>query len=276
MKKNRDFIFYNEWEQTDRAAKDALSDICDRIEASDNLKQRIESRIESVSVKEEHYMKRISMKKVIIGVAAACLMVGTVCIAGSGMKIYIGGTSAVPDYREIEELKKVEAEAGFEVKAVSDFTNGFTMDGIHIGDLELQNEAGQTESKGKDVKVMYQKNDELIMLSVRKIFDTESEEGLMNETTPDKTLQVGDTRVVFTQTTNKFVPPDYELTEEDKANMEKEDYNLAYGSSEVEINQGYHAIWVEDGIVYSFYGSDLSLSPDDMLGMAKEVIESEK
>lgn len=274
MKKNANTIFHKKWERSDRMTKDTLTDICERIEASDELKRQIDCRIERVSEKEEHYMKRISMKKVIIGVAVACLAVGTVGIAGSGMKSYIGGTSARADYTEFKDLEKAETEVGIETNAVSKFSNGFTFDGIYIGDLAIQNEAGQEEGNEKEMKIMYRKSNETIMFNARRLFDVESAEGLMNEVTPDKSLQVGDTLAVFVQTTNKFVPPDYELTEEDKANMEKENYNLAYGSSEVEVNQGYHVKWIENGILYSFYGSDLSISPDEMLKMAKEVIES--
>lgn len=274
MKKNRDTIFRKKCDQTDRTVKDALTGICEHIEASDSLKQQIDSRIEGISVKEEYCMKHISIKKVVIGVAAACLVVGTVCIAGSGIRMYKGGTSSIPNYTKFEDLNKAEGEVGYEIKAVSSFYNQFAMEGIHIGDLAVQNEAGQTEAAEKEINIEYQKNGESIMFGARKIFDMENAEEMMRERTPDKTLQAGETKVVFTETTNKFVPPDYELTDEDKANMEKEDFNLAYGSSEVKINKGYHVMWIEDGIVYTLYGADLSISPEEMLGMAKEVIES--
>ena len=61
-----------EWQQAERVVKDTLQDIGKKIEASDSLKQRVDFQLEN-RLKEEHKMKHMSMKKVIIGVAAACL-----------------------------------------------------------------------------------------------------------------------------------------------------------------------------------------------------------
>lgn len=74
--------------------------------------------------------------------------------------------------------------------------------------------------------------------------------------------------------TYKAVPPDYELTEEDKENMESDNFQLGYGSQEVEVRQYYATIWVKDGKVYDLGGFDLSISADEMLNMAKEIVES--
>lgn len=274
--KKRKFYFCKKWEQTDEAARDALSGICGRIEASDNLKRRIDCRIESVSVKEEHYMKRISAKRVLIGVAAACLLVGTVGIAGSGIKSYFGSGSIIPDYKNFEELAQAEAQVGYEIKAIENFSNGFKMQGIHIIDFAIQNEAGQTEAEQKELSISYKKGSDKLSFSGRKLMDMENPDEILNFRAPDQSLQVNGSQIIYMETTNKFVPPDYELTEEDKANMEKDNFNLAYGSDEVDINKGYYTGWIENGVIYTFYGADLSISPDEMLNMAKEVIENGK
>lgn len=76
------------------------------------------------------------------------------------------------------------------------------------------------------------------------------------------------------QQTKKAVPPDYELTKEDKKNMESDNFQLAYGFQEVEVQQYYATIWVKDGKVYDLGGFDLSISAGEMLNMAKESVES--
>lgn len=263
--------------KTDEAVKQALSGICERIEASDGLKRQIDSRIENRLVKEAHHMKHLSIKKVVIGVAAACLVVGTVCIAGSGMKMYSSGGSSIPDYTKYEDLGKAEKEAGYEIQAVDQFGNGYALDGIHVNDMSIQNEAGQTEDSEKEIIIKYTKGGETIRLFARKILPMEDETELIKNTDSGKTVKAGETELVFSQVTNKFVPPDYELTEEDKKNMERDDFNLAYGSSEVEMDQSYHVSWIKDGIIYSIMGFNLSnVTPDEMLDMAKEIVESGK
>ena len=287
MKKQENIIFHKEWEQSEQTIKSALKGICEHVEASEKLKQRIDLQIqqsipgaarqsgeekERSNLMENNRRRKWSVKKVIIGTAAACLAVGTVCIAGSGLKMYYSSGSNIPNYTSFADLAKAETEAGYEVDAVETFENGFAAEGIHLNDMWIENEAGQSEGKEKEISIDYRKGNENITFFARKLMESENAEQLLHGRTPDKQLQAGDVSVIFTQTTNKFVPADYELTEEDKKNMESEDFNLAYGSSEVQINQGYHVLWIENNILYTLYGTDLSISPEEMLHMAEEMI----
>ena len=266
MKRNANFISY----EGECEIKKTLYDIGERIEASDDLKKRIDCQLGNVPVKEEQNMKHLSIKKVMIGVAAACLLIGTVGIASSGARYWTSGSSAIADYTEFTDIAKVEAEVGYPVDAVEKFSNGFEFKGINVGTLEVHNEAGQVEDKTKEIYIRYQKGGKEIFNSIHKMFTDET----ASEKIPDKTLRVGEIEVAYNQYTYKFVPVDYELTEEDKKNMERDDYEISYGSDKVEI-QHYAAIsWVKDGIRYGMGAFDLSLSADEMLNMAKEVIES--
>ena len=51
------------------------------------------------------------------------------------------------------------------------------------------------------------------------------------------------TELCFYKLTNKFVPADYELTEEDKKAQEDGNFNLAYGSDKVEVMTSYTVEW---------------------------------
>lgn len=289
MKKQENIIFHKEWEQSEQTIKSAFESICEHVEASEKLKQRIDQQIqqsipkaarqsgeekERSNLMENNRRRKWSVKKVIIGTAAACLAVGTVCIAGSGLKMYYSNGSNIPNYTSFADLAKAETEAGYEVDAVEMFENGFAAEGIHLNDMRIENEAGQLEGKEKEISIDYKKGNENITFFARKLMESENPEQLLYGRTPDKQLQAGDVSVIFTRMTNKFVPADYELTEEDKKNMESEDFNLAYGSSEVQINQGYHVLWIENNILYTLYGTDLSISPEEMIHMAEEVIEN--
>lgn len=280
MRKNMSRISYKENKEQkagDEEIRKALHGIVKHMEASDSLKMRIDRCISEESAKEDVKMKHFNMKKVIIGAAAACLLVGTVSVAGSGLKSYIIGSPAFPQYTKYEDVEKAEAEVGYEAKVISDFSNGFQFKGIIIANSSVMNEAGETEESKKEMNIEYEKNGEKVALYTHKLFQDEiAHMAEIEARTYDKTLQIGEIEVGFNQITNKFVPPDYELTEEDKANMENPNYNFAYGSKEVEINQGFSTYWIEGGIVYNLYGVDLSISGDEMLQMAKEIIENGK
>ena len=66
----------------------------------------------------------------------------------------------------------------------------------------------------------------------------------------------------------------YELTEEDKINQQKENYNISVGTDQVEIQRVTHVMWKKNGISYDLFGYDLDLSAEEMLDMAEEVLNA--
>lgn len=259
------------WQMEEGLLKNSLQNIGGRIEASDSLKQRIDDQVESRSMKEERRMKHMSIKKVMIGVAAACLAVGMVTVAGKGLISISGHSSSIPDYTKFEDLEKAETKIGYSIDAVENFSNGFQFEDVRIVERIAKNEAGEKLGEQKGVSIGYTKGKDELAVYVSKLFPGETSFSYMDW---DKTLTVGDITVGYSKNTYKAVPPDYELTEEDKANMEKGHFQLAYGTEQVEISQSYCVGWVKDGIQYSINGFDLSQSGDELLNMAKEIIES--
>lgn len=283
MKKSGNYISYEKRDRTDEKVKAHLHGMGERIEASEELKKRIDVQIrewdrktETKMKKEERTMGRFNMKKVAAGVAAACLLVGTVCIAGSGIKSITSSSSStkIPDYKEFADLPKAEAEAGFEADVVEKFSNGFALTGIRIGEITVRNEAGQETGKEKDIRLDYVKGGDSINLHVRKLFPGESEEERFDGGRYGRKAQAGDVTIYYSTFTQKSVPVDYELTEEDKAGMESGTLNVGYGTSEIEIDQFSCAGWVKDGKLYEISGFNLPVDADGLLGMAQEVVES--
>ena len=70
----------------------------------------------------------------------------------------------------------------------------------------------------------------------------------------------------------KFVPTDYELTDEDKENMEKPGYEICYGSDEVEINRCSGFIFEYESQTYNMLGFDSRLTDDEWFNMAEELL----
>lgn len=275
LKEVKNRLFHSKWKILDSQISDTFHVIDNRLEVSDKMKQEIDIKIMNARAEEEKYMKHISVKKLVIGVMAACLAVGTIGIAGSGIKNYVSHGMSFPDYTKFEDLSKAEETVGFSVKAVEEFSNGYQANGIFISDISILNEADQIEGEGKDLSIEYKKGSEQISLGTRKIFPTENANSMLDASSADKTMQCGDVTVIFKNITNKFVPPSYELTQEDKQNMELDNYNIAFGSQEVEIDISSHVAWIQDGIFYDLFGFNLTTTPDEMLQMAKEVIENE-
>lgn len=257
----------------DALIKDALQNTGTRIVASESLKQRIDFQIADRSAKEGHKMKRMNMKKVVLGVAAACVMVGTIAIAGSGVVSYMGHGSSIPDYTKFEDMGKAESEIGYSVGCVESFSNGFDMKGIHIIETVLQDESGQTLGEKKSLEITYSKGGEEMDVYCKKLLPVE-EADIMEIGEYDRTLETGGITMGYTSSMYKAVPPDYEPTEEDKKAMESGRLQIGDGSAEIETSQYSRVVWVKDGIRYELMGFNVSLNADEMLQMAQEMVEN--
>lgn len=275
MENKKDCIIHEDWDEKDEAVKETLYGMSRQVSASESLKRRIDSSLLEAEKGRERSMKKFGIKKVMIGVAAACLVLGMAGMAGSGLKSYVGSSSAYPNYTSFEDLHKAQEEVGYRIDAVETFSNGYELSGITIAKVAIQNEAGQKEEEQKEIDIMYKKPGSRNMeLSVRKLFASEDEESLLQISPDDKVQQYRNITLVLRKSTYKFVPEDYELTPEDERAMEQGDLEISYGVPEVEVVDYSFVMWIKDGISYNLFGSDLTLTDGDMFDMAKDIIES--
>ncbi len=252
------------WEEK---IKNVLALECDGITASRDLKDRIDRQILE-SQKEAGNMKKFSMKKLVIGVAAGCLLVSGGAFA-TGHAVSLSTHSFLGDaYRSYSDLGKAEEKLGYTVDAVEGFSNGYRFEKMSVDEWQGDDAAGDTVCTFKQLDISYGRTgDEGISLYARRPI-----EAPVRDTTPDAVRQVGDVTIYYDVTTFKFVPPNYELTDEDRANLDKPDYSISYGSDKVEVQQSYEVTWDKDGIYYMLLGFDLPLSADEMFDMAEEVM----
>ena len=89
---------------------------------------------------------------------------------------------------------------------------------------------------------------------------------------PDAVLVIEGIEVKYYLDTYKWVPSEYELTEQDKKNMEKDNYFISMGASKVSENQVSGVSWVQDGIYYHIGNVYGKTEPEVMFQMAEELI----
>ena len=95
------------------------------------------------------------------------------------------------------------------------------------------------------------------------------------EQKPDEVKIIEGIEVEYYLSTYKWVPVDYELTEEDKKNMEKDNYFISDGASEISENLVSGVSWVQDGIYYHIGNVHGKTEPEVLFQMAEELILSE-
>ena len=216
-------------------------------------------------------MSRINMKKIAVSVAAACLLISGSVFAGNVSGVIMSGSS-VPEYKTYAEMGKAEKKIGYSADYVESFYKGYRFTGASVTYIKMQDDNKNTIHTVKGLDVEYEKAGQTALtLTIEQSWG----EDLWKNRTPDAVRTCGNTTMRYYVTTNKYVPLDYELTDEDRANMQKENYNLGVGSDSVIINQSMNVRWEKDGVWYELFGFDVSLSSDEMFDMAEQIINAE-
>lgn len=253
-----------DWEEK---IKNVLALECDGITAPRDLKDRIDEQIRE-SQKEAGYMKKLSVKKLVIGVAVGCLLVSGGAFAAGRVASLSSHHNVLDAYRSYGDMDKAQAELGYSADTVESFSNGYSFDKMFVDDVNGTDADGNVLYTFKDLNISYEKSGEkTVWLDASKPVEPSARQG-----EPEATRQVGGITVYYDTTTYKFVPPNYELTDEDKANLEKDNFTISYGSSEVEVQTASNVTWEKDGVHYDLLGFDLNLGADEMLDMAEEIM----
>lgn len=226
------------------------------------IRRNVYEKIES----EGNYMKKGFMKKAVVAVAA-------ICVFGSMTAFAIGKIAGITSHSDIrdevhtyEQALELQKENGPMVDFPEKFSNGYVFKSAVPVSYETEDKDGNKLGSGTQLSVTYGKDDmEDVTFS--------SEVGSDGELTPAevKTGEDG-TELRLYKLTNKFVPADYQLTEEDKKAQEDSNFNLAYGSDKVEIMTSCTVEWNMDGQGYSLFKFGDDLSAEEMFAMAEEII----
>ena len=156
-------------------------------------------------------------------------------------------------------------DIGYETVLIDSFENGYTFKDGSIVNNNFEDENGGSVEKFKSVSFDYEKDGDKVIFSQDKFNSEMSMAG-------DVIKTVNGTDIYYYSYTNKVVPADYELTDEDKKAEENGELVFTYGSSEVEIKQVRHVSWVKDGILCQLLQIDGKLSSDGLVKMAEEIL----
>ena len=246
--------------------KEALTRECADMTASRDLKERIDAEI--LERQKEADMKHFSVKKLIIGVVAGCFLVSGGAFA-AGHAVSLSSHSYLGDgYKSFSDLDKAEAELGYQVDAVETFANGYRFKSMSVTDVQGSDESGNAVYTFKSMDIQYGRGgDPSIGVYIDKPVETQ-----VRKKEPQAVRQVGEITVYYDTQIYKFVPPSYELTEEDKAKQESGELAISYGSDKVQVQTSHDVTWQKDGVDYHMLGFDVNLSAEEMLDMAEEII----
>ncbi len=254
----------------DERIKETLEKISEPIDASEALGLRVRHAIDNGTKKENSLMKKhFTLKHAAILSAVLCLATVTVLASGH-IKSYVLHSSSTPTFTSYPTDKELKKELGFTPTIVETFSNGYSFDSAVIGETSALNEDDSVAGTSKFLRCTYADQGENLSLSIAR--------QLPGETADPKATPSDYNGITLSYLSQKykFVPPDYELTEEDKKAEESGEVVFSYGSDTVENKVVQSVSWTEDELGYTLMAFDSELSQDDFTAMAAEVIDAGK
>ena len=244
-----------------------LKNTMNKIQISDEMQNRILKKVKKANYRKEgHYMK--SKKKISLIAIAAALALGVTVFATSGIvTTWFSSSSSIPEYKSLPSAEQVKSDIGYEPVLIDTFENGYTFKEGSVINNNLADESGNSVEKFKSVSFEYEKNGDRVIFSQDKFNSESGTEGEIIST-------VAGTDIYYFSYTNKFVPPDYKMTDEDKKAEENGELVFSYGSSKVEISEVQSVTWRNNGILYQLLQIDGNLSADELVSMAEEIISN--
>ena len=171
------------------------------------------------------------------------------------------------EYDTLPTEEQTIKDVGYAAKLIEEFSNGYAFQEGSIVDNNLVDEGGNSAEKFKSFNFTYAKDGDEVWFSQDK-FSSE-----LGEESGNVVATVDGIDVTYFSYNNKLVPPDYELTEEDKAAEEAGDIVFSYGSDEVTLHVVQCVSWQEGDMHYSFTQMDGALSVEELVAMATEAIQ---
>lgn len=228
----------------------------------------VNSALREISKREENKMKKSWSKKVVL-TAVAVAAIGVTALAASKVVSITSHSSHLQDIYTVEKAEEAAEENGIDTQCVDEFSNGYKFKSANVGNQDMNDENGNIIGSYKSFDVNYKSEDATIFLNIEPQSEyLEEEPGQLVE-------NYKGTDIYSTEYTNKFVPADYKLSEQDKLDEASGDIVFSYGSDEVEVKHISFVNWSDGDLKYSLMDMDSSLSIDDLTKMSQEIIDAQ-
>ena len=236
-------------------------------ECPEEFHNSVNSALSKISNREEKNMSRISLKKKVIITAAAVMAIGVTAVA-AGKVASITGHSYLDDMvYSIEEIQAESDKENFDVK-YPETLGGYAFKKGLIGEGDAADEEGNKIRDYNFLNLDYANGDKYASLYVEPIADITD----MPEDKP--CVDIDGTTVYTIEQVFKFVPPDYEKTEQDIKDEEAGKLVFSYGTEDVEVKTMRQVTWEDGNLVFDIIAGDDTVDMDTLVDMAEDMIRA--
>jgi hypothetical protein len=250
----------------DNKIEDALKIKASKIEINKNNIE-IAKRNIFHNIEEAESMKKIGFKKTALIVAALCVLGSITAVAASSFTMTVAHSFLNEEVKSFEQVAEIAEKADMNLKYPEKFSNGYEFkSAIPVYGNYEDEETNTSSPQWTDISITYENKDgKDVMMSVSSVLPPMEEN---NSSENYNGIEIG-----YYSYNALFVPPTYELTEEEKALEASGDIVVSYGTDEVKKEFIEYVSWSDDGLTYSLMTQNGSLGNDGLTEMAKEIID---
>lgn len=213
-------------------------------------------------------VRHAGLSKVAAIAVAAMMLLGATAFAAVILLSGRGGHSYnIPTYYTVPSQQILTEDVGFGIKIMDRFTNGYCFKAGYIAENEDYGMDGSVVEQYKSLICTYTKDGEELSLHVDQALA-----GIQLQDA-EKAGSYKGSDLLYYSYTNKLVPPDYKMTEQDKKDRQSGKFVFSWGSPEVKINEVQGLAWEQEGTNYELNGINTSITKEQLIQMAKEMID---
>lgn len=213
-------------------------------------------------------VRHIKISKIALIAAAMTILFGMTVFAASCLIANRSvHSSSIPDYFNVPSQQTLEKDIGIAPRINENFANGYTFETGGIARNEDFDEDGNVCESYKSFHCRYSHGEDEISLYI----DGSSTGNQMDDCETVKIHK--NSEIKYSAYTNKIVPGNYQLTEQDERDKAEGKYVFSYGSEEIEIRSVQVMAWEYKGLNYNFCAIDSSITKDELADMAAELID---
>ena len=237
-------------------------------ERPEEFHECVKSALAQLPEKEEINMKKSFGKKFAVVVAAVAAI--SVTAVGAGKVVSMSSSRNMFDVVDtVEKTEEQAKDAGIDINIVDKFDNGYTFKEGYVGDVDHWDDSGNKVATTKNLSATYVLGDASVYLDAdQKNDESEYVDYVLEE-------NYDGTDIYTYEWTNKFVPADYEMTEQDKIDEAEGKVVFSYGSDEVEVNEIKTVKFVKDNTQVTLLDMDSNVDMGELVNMLKTVIDAQ-
>lgn len=248
------------------------TDLCDAIQYVDDKYLDI-ANFSHKEINQDQKENRLQIKKTyrVLLIAVAISLLALTACATNVLNIRSLITGTWKSYKAFRMLDQAMEDAGFQISVKEKFDNHYFFSEVFVNETSAMDAENQKAISYNEIIVIYC-NDSGCNLMINAHLDLEDIPHTPSPAVLSKTI--GNVTANYYLDHYRYVPDDYELSDEDRLWEQQPGNYIAYGSEALEETTIAFLSWSMDGIYYTIMDSDAAETPESLFSMAETLIHN--